>query len=709
MAKNKMRIGADVGGTFTDVVLETEEAIFSTKVLTTYESPEIGILQGINAVIADSGTDLSELNSFIHGTTLATNALISRTGARTAFVTTKGFRDTVEMRTESRFEQYDLNLELPTPLIERKDRYVLSERISADGSVLLPFDETEAKNLINLLSSKENRYEAVAVGFIHSYMNDRHESLFQEMLLDQLPNMKVSISSEVSPQMREFERFNTVCANAYVQPMMASYLERLKTKLADTGAKCDIHLIHSGGGLISIESAIKFPVRLIESGPAGGAIFASEIAARHGIDAALSYDMGGTTAKICLIDEQSPRSAKTFEVARTHRFTKGSGMPISIPVIEMIEIGAGGGSIANVDDLKQIRVGPLSAGSEPGPAAYGLGGSLATVTDANILLGRISPETFGADDINLLPEESKKALLADVAEPLGINVENAAIGIIEVVDENMANAARVHAVENGRDVSQYSMIAFGGGAPLHASRLCDKLEIERLLIPPRAGVGSAIGFLRTPFSYEALKSFYVSIENFDHESVNQLLNDLTSEATEFVMEASNENFPVESLIVERCAFMRYAGQGWEITVSLENAIFDHLGIELLNNKFEKTYEEHFGRAIEGLQIEVVGWSVKVSSPRPEIEKTVSTASENIVTSDLKRVIYDPVEDSEVDASIFEREKLNPGDCVMGPAIIVENQTTTWISSEKKSSVQQDNCLLVTKKTGDVTKKTGDAE
>jgi len=700
MAKNKMRIGADVGGTFTDVVLETEAAIFSTKVLTTYESPEIGILQGINAVIADSGTDLSELDSFIHGTTLATNALISRTGARTALVTTKGFRDTVEMRTESRFEQYDLNLELPTPLIERKDRYVLSERISADGSVLLPFDETEAKNLINLLSSIENRYEAVAVGFIHSYMNDRHESLFQEMLLDQLPNMKVSISSEVSPQMREFERFNTVCANAYVQPMMASYLEKLKTKLADTGAKCDIHLIHSGGGLISIESAIKFPVRLIESGPAGGAIFASEIAARHGIDAALSYDMGGTTAKICLIDEQSPRSAKTFEVARTHRFTKGSGMPISIPVIEMIEIGAGGGSIANVDDLKQIRVGPLSAGSEPGPAAYGLGGSLATVTDANILLGRISPETFGADDINLLPEESKKALLADVAEPLGINVENAAIGIIEVVDENMANAARVHAVENGRDVSQYSMIAFGGGAPLHASRLCDKLEIERLLIPPRAGVGSAIGFLRTPFSYEALKSFYVSIENFDHESVNQLLNDLTSEATEFVMEASNENFPVESLIVERCAFMRYAGQGWEITVPLENAIFDHLGIELLNNKFEKTYEEHFGRAIEGLQIEVVGWSVKVSSPRPEIEKTVSTASENIVTSDLKRVIYDPVEDSEVDASIFEREKLNPGDCVMGPAIIVESQTTTWISSEKKSSVQQDNCLLVTKKTGD---------
>ena len=693
-----MRIGADVGGTFTDIVLEAKGEIFSTKVLTTYESPEIGILQGIHDVIEDSGSDLSELDSFIHGTTLATNALISRTGAETAFVTTKGFRDTIEMRTESRFEQYDLNLELPKPLIERKDRYVLSERVSADGSVLLPFNQTEAKNLIKLLSLEENRYEAVAVGFIHSYMNDRHESLFKQMLLDQLPNIKVSISSEVSPQMREFERFNTVCANAYVQPMMASYLERLKTKLAEAGAKCDIHLIHSGGGLISIESAIKFPVRLIESGPAGGAIFASEIAARHGIDAALSYDMGGTTAKICLIDEQSPRSAKTFEVARTHRFTKGSGMPISIPVIEMIEIGAGGGSIANVDDLKQIRVGPLSAGSEPGPAAYGLGGSLATVTDANVLLGRISPETFGADDIDLIPDESRKALLTDIAEPLKTDVENAAIGVIEVVDENMANAARVHAVENGRDVSQYTMIAFGGGAPLHASRLCDKLEIERLLIPPGAGVGSAIGFLRTPFSYEALKSFYVSIENFDHKSVNQLLENLTSEATEFVMEASNENIHPEELLVERCAFMRYAGQGWEITVPLENEIFDYLGIELLNNKFEKTYEEHFGRAIDGLQIEVVGWSVKVTSPRPETEKTTTVDSENIVTTDLKRVIYDPAKDSKVEASVFQRENLNPGDCVMGPAIIVESQTTTWVSSEKKSSTQHDDCLLITKKT-----------
>ena len=311
MNKKSMRIGADVGGTFTDVVLEINKEIFSTKVLTTYESPEIGILEGVEKVIRKADADILELESFLHGTTLATNALISRTGAKTAFITTRGFRDTIEMRTESRFEQYDLNLVLPKALIERKDRYVLSERIGADGSVLLPFDEQEANQLIKVIAEKppKEAYEAVAVGFMHSYVNNEHESLFREMLLKELPNLAVSISSEVSPQMREFERFNTVCANAYVQPMMASYLKRLEKQIKNIGAECEIYLIHSGGGLMSVENAVKFPVRLVESGPAGGAIFASNIAARYGIDKALSYDMGGTTAKIFLIDNQSPQTA----------------------------------------------------------------------------------------------------------------------------------------------------------------------------------------------------------------------------------------------------------------------------------------------------------------------------------------------------------------------------------------------------------------
>ncbi len=397
-----IRIGADVGGTFTDIVIEVADGSYSsTKVLTTHDAPEVGILDGIGRIAAQENIDLRDVTQIIHGTTLATNALIERRGAKTALVTTDGFRDVIETRTESRFEQYDLNIVLPTPLIQRADRHVISERLNARGEILVPFDENGARSLVEHIGTEG--YQSVAVGFIHSYVNPTNELRFRELLLAELPDIAVSISSEVSPQMREYERFNTVCANAYVQPLMASYLVRLRDELAARGATCPLYLIHSGGGLMSVESAAAFPVRLVESGPAGGAIFAADLAARYGRDRVLSYDMGGTTAKIALIEDFTPATAKTFEVDRTARFKKGSGMPISIPVIEMIEIGAGGGSIASVDSLGQIRIGPHSAGSEPGPASYGRGGLDATVTDANVQLGRLHPDTFGAKDIDLSP------------------------------------------------------------------------------------------------------------------------------------------------------------------------------------------------------------------------------------------------------------------------------------------------------------------
>ncbi|MFT6292124.1 MAG: N-methylhydantoinase A, partial [Ilumatobacter sp.] len=464
-----IRIGADVGGTFTDVVIERVDGTYaSTKVLTTYDAPEQAILAGVEQLAVDEGIDLSSgvVDQFVHGTTLATNALIERRGARTALVTTEGFRDVIETRTESRFEQYDLNIVLPEPLIERKDRLTVSERRDARGAVLLDFDEDGARALIEQIA--DVGYESVAVGFIHSYVDGTNERRFRDMLLERLPDISVSISCEVSPQMREYERFNTVCANAYVQPLMASYLVRLRDQLQARGIACPLYLVHSGGGLMSVESAAEFPVRLVESGPAGGAIFAADIAARYGRDRVLSFDMGGTTAKISLIDDCRPATAKTFEVDRTARFKKGSGMPISIPVIDMIEIGAGGGSIASVDSLDQIRIGPHSAGSDPGPAAYSLGGLDATVTDANLALGRLHPDTFGATDINLSPGLADEALARSVGNRLGLDANTAAVGVVEVVDENMANAARAHAVENGKDLGGYTMIAFGGGAPLHA-------------------------------------------------------------------------------------------------------------------------------------------------------------------------------------------------------------------------------------------------
>ncbi len=704
MASGTMRIGADVGGTFTDVVLETGAGMFSTKVLTTYDAPERGILDGVRSVVAEAGADLADLEAFIHGTTLATNALIGRTGARTALVTTAGFRDTIEMRTESRFEQYDLNLVLPAPLIERRDRHVLAERIGVDGRVLRPFDEAEARALVEHLADRpdDEAYEAVAIGFIHAYVDGTHERLFRDLLLERLPDVAVSISSEVSPQMREFERFNTVCANAYVQPLMASYLRELDGQLQALGARCPVYLIHSGGGLMSVDSAVRFPVRLIESGPAGGAIFAADIAARHGLDSVLSYDMGGTTAKICLIEDHAPSTAKTFEVARTHRFTKGSGMPISIPVIEMIEIGAGGGSIAGVDVLGQIRVGPLSAGSEPGPASYGLGGIRPTVTDANLVLGRLSADTFGAPGIDLSDDAARGALDSDVADLLGLDTDEAAAGVAEVVDENMANAARVHAVENGKDVARYTMIAFGGGAPLHAGRLCDKLAVDELLVPPGASVGSAIGFLRAPFAYEALRSHHAMAARFDHRSANRMLAELAEEATNFVtgaLAASDDAGDPPVLETERWAFMRYAGQGWEIPVRLDAAPFDHLGGEFLANRFEKAYEEFFGRAIAGLAIEAIGWSVRVATRQRPVERVTRIKAAREVAVERTRAIHDTGTDAVVEAAVVERDALSPGDRVTGPAVIVESQTTTWVSSSRQAVLQADGCLLLTRREG----------
>jgi N-methylhydantoinase A len=685
------RIGADVGGTFTDIVVENPDGSFeSTKVLTTSDAPEQGILDGIEALCVEHKIDLSEVQQIIHGTTLATNALIERTGARTALVTTDGFRDVIETRTESRFEQYDLNIVLPTALIERQHRHVVTERMSAQGEVLRAFDEESANSVIEALVV--GNYEAVAVGFLHSYRNPAHEQRFRDLLTARLPDIAVSISSEVSPQMREFERFNTVCANAYLQPLMASYLVRLQDQLRVRGATCPLYLIHSGGGLISVETAADFPVRLIESGPAGGAIFAADLAARYGRDRVLSYDMGGTTAKITLIEDYTPQTAKTFEVARTTRFKKGSGMPISIPVIEMIEIGAGGGSIASVDSLGQIRIGPLSAGSEPGPAAYDLGGTEATVTDANLQLGRLHPDTFGAKTITLSPARATEAISAAVGERLNMDADTAAIGIAEVVDENMTNAARVHAVENGKDLAGFAMVAFGGGAPLHATRLMDKLGLDEVFVPPGAGVGSAIGFLRAPFAYEAVRSHYTRIDQFDHAGVNEVLDQLAVEAQSFVRQGTDAD-----IVIERQVSMRYKGQGWEIPVRLEAGDFDEVAAESLKAVFTKAYEEFFGRAIDDLAIEAVSWSVRVASTVEAPARVDLVDPATTVVAPSTRPMFDPSSRSVAEAGIHERESLSTGDSVAGPAVIIESQTTTVLGSNHVATMQPDGSLRVVRK------------
>ena len=678
-----LRIGADVGGTFTDVVLEREDGRFvSTKVLTT-SRPEEGVLAAVTELAAGNGVDLADVTQIIHGTTLATNALIQRTGASTALVTTAGFRDVIETRTESRFEQYDLNIVLPSPLIQRKDRFVVGERLNARGEVLVPFDEAGARAVVTELV--DGGYESVAVGFMHSYRNGDHERRFRDLLLEASPGIATSLSCEVSPRMREYERFNTTCANAYVQPLMASYVRRLESELRRLGAACPLHLIHSGGGLLSVDVAAAFPVRLVESGPAGGAVFAADLAARHGRNHICSFDMGGTTAKIALIEDHVPRTASTFEVAREARFKKGSGMPISIPVIEMLEIGAGGGSIASVDALGQIRVGPRSAGSEPGPAAYDLGGDNPTVTDADVCLGRLHPDTFGAKDISLSPRLAAGAM-ETVATPLGLDTVTAAVGVTEVVDENMANAARVHAVEHGKDLSGFSMVAFGGGAPVHATRLMDKLGLDEVLVPTGAGVGSAIGFLLAPFSYEASRSLYTTVEDFDGEAVNTTLSQLTAEAEAFVRRGTDAK-----VITQRQASMRYRGQGWEIPVELPPG---RVTAQALGDAFTTAYEVHFGRAIEDLTIEAVSWSVRVASEQvpPQLAPPVTGGA--AVTAGAHRPIHDPATGESLEAGIVERGALVAGERVQGPALITEEQTTTVLGPHHSAVVAADGTLVI---------------
>ena len=684
--RQAIRLGVDIGGTFTDAVLEANGQRYSTKVLTTYGAPEDAILESMGQVCRKAGIQPDAIEQIIHGTTLATNALIERRGAKTAFITTKGFRDVIEMRTESRFEQYDLNLKLPDPLLPRNRRYVVEERISASGNVLIELDLAGCEALAKKLA-KAN-YESIAIGLLHSYVNDSHEKQIADIFRQHMPSVLISLSSSVSPQMREYERFNTTIANAYIQPLMKAYLDRLKGRLQAAGADCPVFLMHSGGGIISLESAAAFPVRLVESGPAGGAIFAAEIAGRHQLDKVLSFDMGGTTAKICLIQNHTPKTARVFEVARSYRFKKGSGMPISIPVIDMVEIGAGGGSLAHVDQLRQIRVGPESAGSEPGPACYGRGGERPAVTDADLIMGKLDPDNFAGGSIQLETGKSAAALNAHIGQILDMDATEAAWGLAEVVDENMANAARVHAIENGEDLSEYTMIAFGGAAPLHAARLCEKLGIARCLVPTGAGVGSAIGFLCAPFSFEANRSVFMPMRAFDAEQIKVLFAEMEAEAAGFVRSCDGQ----ADIALEYKIYMRYAGQGWEIAVSISAADASQPEASRFLARFEEDYKRLFGRTVQGMEAEITVWSVNSFTPTAKPERVQDVAAKTPVESRQSRPCFDPALGQAVPAQIITRDMLATGSLVDGPALIVEDETTIVLPASRQATAASDGTI-----------------
>ena len=691
MSQSSVRVGVDIGGTFTDVALSHPGGLFTCKVLTSYAQPEQAIMEGIQKAANMAGLPLSAIEQVLHGTTLVTNALIERRGAKLAFITTEGFRDVIEMRSENRFEQYDLNLTLPTPLVPRRDRLTLNERMGPEGEVLLSLDADEVAEMAKRVV--DGGYEAVAIGLIHAYANDTHEVQMAGAIRALAPDMSISISSVISPQMRELPRFNTVIANAYVQPQVADYLGRLVRRLREAGVSAPVLMLHSGGGLISVETAVEQPVRLLESGPAGGAIYAADFARAHNIEKALSFDMGGTTAKICLVEAGSPKTANTFEVARTYRFKKGSGMLVSTPVVEMVEIGAGGGSIASIDSMGRIQVGPQSAGSEPGPACYQQGGDEPTVTDSNLLLGRLDPENFAGGAIPLSPELSEKAVVSRLTASTGLQTQDAAFGVTEMVDENMANAARVHTVENGSDIEHFTMIGFGGGAPLHACRLCEKLGIKELLIPPGAGVGSAIGFLKAPFSYEATRGHFQRLADFNPESINSLLAELEEEASTFVRAGAASAETRTELTV----FMRYSGQGWEIPVTLPHKTFAKGDETMILTAFEDAYRTLFGRIIDGLACEITNWSLTVATILPPVQKVSRNEGAASAPPIRKRMFYDASRRSMVEADEVARETLSPGVFIDGPAVITEQETTTIVTSAFRATGQSDGSLLLSRK------------
>ncbi len=668
------RLAVDIGGTFTDVVLETEGRYHGTKVLTTADAPAEGVLAGVERILAETGTPAEAVALVIHGTTLATNALIERKGARTALVVTEGHRDSLEMAHENRFAQYDIEADRPPPLVPRALRLPVGERVDFRGRVLRPLDEASVEALAPVLEAEG--VESVAVGLLHAYANPDHERRVGEVLAGLLPGLSLSLSSEVCPEIREYERQSTTCANAYVRPLMARYLADLQTRLEARGFACPCLLMTSGGSLITVETASRHPVRLVESGPAGGAILAADIARRLGEDRVVSFDMGGTTAKICLIDGGAPLLSRSFEVARAHRFMKGSGLPVKIPVVEMVEIGAGGGSIAGVDALGRIAVGPESAGSEPGPACYGRGGARPTVTDANLVLGRLDAEGFAGGSLRLDSGAAETALAGAVGGPLGLAPLEAARGVIEIVDENMAAAARVHAVEWGKEIAGRTLIAFGGAAPLHAARLADKLEIDRVIVPANAGVGSAVGFLLAPIAYEVVRSRYLRLSAFDGDLLEGLFAEMAAEARAVVRLGAPEA-PLEE---QRHAYARYVGQGHEIKIELPAGAPDAAWAGALGTAFEAEYERQYGRTVPGLDVEVLTWSVTVAAPaetpRGPAEAPVEHSEE--VPSGASRPVHFPGSEGARETALYQRDALSAGARLNGPAAVGEAQTTTIV-------------------------------
>ena len=691
MSNHAHLLSIDIGGTFTDLVLYEPMAgkVRVGKVLTSYPNPAQAVLKGVSNLLEKESVSADHIDRTIHGTTLVTNALIERRGAKTALLTTHGFRDALEIGNEGRYDIYDLALVKPKPLVERRLRLEVAERMHASGRPIRDLDHNDLEDIC-LLLQKEG-IESVAISFLHAFTNPKHELAAADLLSRRLPKLSITLSHQVAPAIREYPRTSTAVANAYVRPLAEKYLLDLASGLKGQKIHAPLHIMLSNGGTCTTETAIQFPIRLVESGPAGGALAGSYWGKRLGFRDILAFDMGGTTAKAVLTKDGNFDVTHQSEVAHVHRFKKGSGLPLLVPMIHLIEIGAGGGSIAGINDLGLPKVGPQSAGSSPGPACYSLGGKDPTVTDADLLLGFLNPHSFAGGSI---PLNGKAAEFAyrQLGQAFGLSATHLAAGIHELVNENMAAAARVHAAERGLDIREHAMVATGGAGPVHACGVAEKLNIQTLIIPPLAGVGSAFGFLLAPISFDFMRTRIASIHNLNLIEINTMLDRLEKEGSSIVTSAG---IPQPDIIVSRSVDLRYQGQGYEIRVGLGLGPVSRKSIGQARSSFENAYRDFYGNLCDGVDIEAVNWRVVVEGPKPDISQVNLVRPSNTASTSHNRrsVIFDPAL-GEMEVDVYRRYELPIGFRQQGPLLIEEDESTTVVRPGWNIMVDQSRCLVL---------------
>ncbi len=681
-------LGVDVGGTFTDFIgLDEAGRVHVHKQLTTPTDPSTSVLGGTSEIAERAGLSLEGLDRIVHGTTLVANSLIERRGARTALVTTVGFRDAVEIGREARYDLYDLNLERPEPLIPRSLRFEVDERIRGNGAVLEPLLEEEAVRIAGVLRDAE--VESVAISLLNAYANPAHERMLAEVLARELPGVDITLSSTVAPEWREFERTSTAAANAYVRPLVRSYLARLEDGFEQRAAGNRLYVVLSQGGMTSASVAADLAVQLVESGPAGGVMAAAYFGKRLGLDDLISFDMGGTTTKASLVTGGSPLRVPELEVARVARFKRGSGLPLKISALELVEIGAGGGSIGRVDALGLLRVGPQSAGAEPGPACYARGGEEPTVTDADLVLGILDPDYFLGGEMALDVELAERAL-ARVGEGVGLDAEGTARGIFDIVNSQMALALQTHVIERGEDPRAFAMVAFGGAGPVHAYEVARRLGIRTVVCPPAAGVASALGFLVAPFAVDLVRTYPALVGSIDWSQVAGRYAEMETEARDLLARSG----AAEGAQLERRVDMRYAGQGYTVSVALPDGPLDDGLAEPLRAAFAEAYERRFGARLASAEPEALHWRITARVNAPESDLVFNSGAEGQARRP-DRETYFPEANGFVTCAVYDRYALAPGEAVEGPALIQERESTVVVGPAGRTTKDDLGNLILT--------------